>query len=241
MPRNPILASGSVVALMASLSGVDAWTFAKTGHNPSSSQIEVGGVGAGPFDPSKIANWRRDSRAPLIAPNSGGSCPGNIYAANAVNNGGSVNVYFGGWDGVSSCHDSVSVAVTEDDFQSFNAHASVIATGSEMHVNNPSALKRPDDGSWAMLYTQLPTTAPLNKPGFSTSEDGVVWTPGAGGAAQLVQVGAKAHFVHVMYAWRSLIFVRLVCVRSCPFIGVDVRLRQLGRRRCQWWQCHRLF
>jgi hypothetical protein len=178
-----------VVAAMAAPACLAEWTFTKIGTDPSASPaFTVQGVGAGPFDPSRMSNFLQDVRAPLIAPKSGGSCPGNIYAANAVDNGGAVNVYFGGWDGVSSCHDSVSVTVTDDDFATFNAHASIVGTGTEMHVNNPSVLKRPDDGSWAMIYTQLPTTDPLNKPAFSTSADGVNWQPAAGGAAQLVQV-----------------------------------------------------
>lgn len=58
-----------------------------------------------------------------------------------------------------------------------------------MHVNNPSGIKRAD-GGWAMLYTQLPKTPapPLNKPGLSTSVDGVVFDPAAGGEDQLVSV-----------------------------------------------------
>ena len=69
-----------------------------------------------------------------------------------------------------------------------NPHAHVLLTGSEIHVNNPSALKRPDDGTWAIMYTQKLTSTQLNKPGFSTSADGVTWVPGAGGDAQLIEV-----------------------------------------------------
>jgi hypothetical protein len=166
--------------------GLHAWSFGKVGNDGARDSLTLKGVGAGAFDPARMSNWLHDIRAPLIAPNPGGTCPGNIYAASAVDNGGAVNVFFGGWDGVSSCHDSVSVAVTADDWQTFGLHVPVVATGGEKHVNNPSALKLPD-GSFAMLYTQLPNgSPPQNKPGFSTSADGVAWSPSAGGAAQAV-------------------------------------------------------
>ena len=59
-----------------------------------------------------------------------------------VSNGpGGWNIYFGGWDGVSSCHDSVSVSVTENNFATLNPHFPMIATGAAIHVNNPSAIK----------------------------------------------------------------------------------------------------
>jgi hypothetical protein len=168
------------------------WTFTKLGTDPSSpDQLSIHGVAAGAFDPSKMKNFVRDVRAPLLRANPGGDCPGNIYAANVVNNG-AINVYFGGWDGVSACHDSISIAVSDDDWRTFNPHQQVVATGGEDHVNNPSVLKRPDDGSFAIMYTQLPN-APnaLNKPGFSTSPNGVNWSPRAGGDAQLVQASKE--------------------------------------------------
>ena len=184
-------------ALLGAVAPARAWTFSKisSGGGAAAGTLTLSGVGAGPFDPSHCANWLRDERAPLIAPRAAGSCPGNIYAASAVNNGGAVNVFFGGWDGVSSCHDSVSVAVTENDFESFGGHVPAVATGAEMHVNNPSAIKLPD-GSWGMMYTQLPRAPapPLNKPGFSTSADGVAFAPGAGGAAQLVTMHGYANW-----------------------------------------------
>ena len=68
--------------------------------------------------------------------------PRNIYNANCVNNGrDDWNVFYGGWDGVDSCHDSVSVSVTEDSFATMNAHVPVISTGSTHNLNNPSATK----------------------------------------------------------------------------------------------------
>ena len=181
-----------VVLIALPLSQATDWKFIKEGNGGAANSLTLEGVGAGAFDPSRIANFVLDLRAPLIAPKEGGSCPGNIYNANPVVNGGAINVFFGGWDGVSSCHDSISVAVTMDHFQSFGEHVPVVTTGNRQHVNNPSALRRPD-GRWAMLYTQLPQTAPpLNKPGFSESTDGVAFVPSAGGAAQLVQVKGYA-------------------------------------------------
>lgn len=176
-------------APFSSNASLNGWTFSKVGAGGTSDTITVQGVGAGAFHPSRIANFVPESRAPLISPKQAGSCPPNIYNANPVNNGGAVNIFFGGWDGVSSCHDSISVAVTVDDFESFGEHVPVVATGDRMHVNNPSAVRRPD-GTWAMLYTQLPKAPAeqLNKPGMSLSSDGVEFSPSAGGSEQLIQV-----------------------------------------------------
>ena len=189
-----LLAAAAAAAAVVPRHVQAGWTFTKTGTDPFAEDVlSIHGVAAGPFDPSKMKNFVRDVRAPLIAPNPGGSCPGNIYAANVVDNG-AINVYFGGWDGVSSCHDSVSIAVSDDDFSTFNPHQQVIATGSRDHVNNPSALRH-DDGTFAILYTQLPLGPnAVNKPGFSTSADGVNWNPGAGGDAQLVQASSNQLF-----------------------------------------------
>ena len=138
-------------------------------------------MGSGVFSPSKMSTWHFDMRFPLLPPNPGGSCPGNIYNGNAVNNGNNTwNVYFGGWDGVSSCHDSVSVSVTEDSFNTMNPHAPMVATGSDMHLNNPSVLKL-GPNKWAMVYTQLSSTTNLNKPGISFSSNGIDWSPSVGG------------------------------------------------------------
>ena len=140
--------------------------------------IRVRGVGSGPFDPTKLKNWVPDARSPLIAPNKGGSCPGNIYNPTIVANGpGGWNVYFGGWDGVSTCKDSVSVTVTEDHFSSFHPHSPMIRTGTCQHVNNPNAQKV--NGKWVMVYTQDDNN--INKPGISTGSSGIDWTPNAGG------------------------------------------------------------
>ena len=58
------------------------------------------------------------------------SCGGAACESGAVNNGdGTWNVYFGGWDGVSSCHDSVSIVVTEDTFATLNPHDPQLTTG----------------------------------------------------------------------------------------------------------------
>ena len=182
--RSSIRLIGSVflLFLISSTAGV---SIVKIGNNGAANSISVDGVGAGAFDPKKISNWHYDNRFPLISPQGSGSCR-NIYAANVVNNGETCwNVYFGGWDGVNSCHDSISVTVTEDSFATMNQHDPQIATGSDMHCNNPSAVKMKDE--WMMVYTQLPyTPVPMrNKPGRSRGPNGVVWSPDAGGQSWL--------------------------------------------------------
>jgi len=153
-------------------------TFVKVGNNPGSSDIQFNGVGAGAFSPDKVSNFHHDSRYPFMTPNPGGTCNGNIYNPSAVSNGpGLWNVYFGGWDGVSECHDSVSVAVTNDSFITMGEHAPMIETGMPdvIHVNNPSATKYPGASGgdeWLMAYTELVAATNLNKPGISTGFTG---------------------------------------------------------------------
>ena len=159
----------TLLTLNIFISVITAQSFTKIGNNNAPNMFRINGIGADKFNPNKMSNWHYDYRFPLIAAKESGSCPKNIYAPSAVNNGESTwNIYFGGWDGVSSCHDSISVTVTEDAFISFNPHFSQIATGNEMHVNNPNCLKL-NDSFWSMVYTVLPLNSNINKPGFSTS------------------------------------------------------------------------
>ena len=147
--------------------------------------LQIQNIGSSAFDVSKLASWHSEKRFPLIAArnNTGGTCNKNIYNANCVNNGKSTwNCFFGGWDGVSSCHDSVSAIVTEDTFGTLSKHVHVIDTGTMVHVNNPSAIKV-DQQNWMMAYTQLIPGKNVNKPGLSTSADGLVFNPGSGGRA----------------------------------------------------------
>ena len=99
-----------------------------------------------PFHPSDAMSFLPDDRQPFIEPNActgSGCCPGNIYNPSVVNNGEKTwNVYFGGWDGVKVCKDSISVAVTSDDWASLNPHAPMLGTGSCQHANNPCAFKK---------------------------------------------------------------------------------------------------
>ena len=120
--------------ILSSCFMVFGYKMVKIGHNAGSSVLTVEGVGSGSFDPTKMSSWHFDARFPLIAPNAGGICPGNIYNANCVNNGDTDwNCFFGGWDGVSSCHDSVSVSVTENSFRTMNPHVPVVASGTMKH------------------------------------------------------------------------------------------------------------
>lgn len=170
-----------VVPIAMAVPTLSGATFRKTGHNEGSEWISVQGVGSGAFDPSRNSNWCADIRHPLIEPRQGGTCPGNIYAPTAVNFGdGRWRIYFGGWDGVSSCHDSVSTTATSDGFQTFTNHTGAIATGDMFHLNNPSASQLQSADEWGMLYTMLDSSK-LNKPGYSSSSDGgQTWTPDRG-------------------------------------------------------------
>lgn len=153
----------SVLQLMMAAAVASGFSITKTGHRQHSSTLEVAGVGGGTFDVERFSSWHYDARSPLIHANAGGDCPdaqGNIYNANCVNNGETDwNIFFGGWDGVDSCHDSVSVAVTGDSFATVNPHVPVIATGTTHNLNNPSATKTAA-GKWLMVYTQEHPVSP---------------------------------------------------------------------------------
>lgn len=166
-------------------------TIRRISNDPRANEVRVNGVGSGAFDPGKFSTWHFDHRAPLIHAKPGGHCPdaeGNIYNANCVNNGKHVwNCFFGGWDGVDSCHDSISVSVTEDDFTTLSSHVPVIATGTTHNLNNPSAIKSLPN-SWLMVYTQEHPQdgGMVNKPGISASNDGLSFNPREGGQHYLV-------------------------------------------------------
>ena len=176
------------VVLQWCFSMVFGQSFTKIGSNGAANQIQINNIGSDAFSPSKMSNWHYDSRFPLISPQTTGTCQ-NIYAANIVNNGeNTYNIYFGGWDGVSSCHDSVSITVTQDNFATFNPHYSMIAPGTVNLLNNPSVFKK-NDSEWIMVYTQYLYSPPLNKPGYSTGKTGIDWNPDAGGvAANFIQI-----------------------------------------------------
>lgn len=192
----------SLSVLLPAVLRVGGMSITKVGSRPpvgaEANVITVEGVGSLPFDPAKMKTWHYEesARSPLLTAqppaNRTHSCPdpgGNIYNANCVNNGMTDwNCFFGGWDGVASCHDSISLTVTGNSFTSLNRHVPAVATGTMWHVNNPSALKV-GVNKWLMVYTQAfqQDGAWINKPGISSSPDGVVWSPNSGGGGKLIE------------------------------------------------------
>jgi len=118
------------------------------------------------------------SAIPLFPPNPAALVTKISTTRISSKNGGAWNIYFGGWDGVSSCHDSVSITVTLDRFASFGPHESQIYTGNAIHVNNPSAIKI-NETTWLMVTTQLQGS--LNKPSIAEATNGINWIPNSGG------------------------------------------------------------
>jgi len=128
--------------------------FVWIGNNGAPNKIEIRNVGSGPFNPIAISNWHYDSRYPLIQANPGGNS--NIYAPSIVKNGATNwNIYFGGWDGTSSGHDEISIVNTQDNFETYKPHYTMIRHGDYDHVNNGSAIKVRNN-AWLMLYTTVP-------------------------------------------------------------------------------------
>ena len=166
-------------------------TFSWVGNDGSASRATVRNVGSQAFDPAKLRNWNYDARNPILVPN-GGSGLRNIYAPSVVHNGGAWNVYFGGWDNSPTGNDEISVAVSLDNFATFNPHAKLITHGAFTHVNNENVIKTAAN-QWQMAYTTF-ANGGLNKPGYATSADGVSWTPSTGSAGFLMSMAGYPNF-----------------------------------------------
>lgn len=152
------------------------------GNNGASHVNEIRNVGSGAYDPAKLGNWNFDIRRPFIAPKPGGDA--NIYAPSVVKNGGTWNIYFGGWDGTTDRHDRISIVTTED-FDTLSPHEKMIDSGSYLHVNNPSAL-RIGEGLWRMCYTSIKDVNSLNRTMCVPSTNGVNWSPSQASATALI-------------------------------------------------------
>jgi hypothetical protein len=178
---------GNYVFQMGELrAGYDATftAFRWLGNDGSANLATVRNIGSAAFDPAKIKNWNYDARNPILAPNAGSLR--NIYAPSVVRNGGAWNVYFGGWDGVATGNDEVSVTVSYDNFATFGSHVKVISHGAFIHVNNENVVKT-GTNQWQMAYTTY-AQGGYNKPGYATSADGVVWVPSTGSASYLMSM-----------------------------------------------------
>ena len=161
--------------------------FTKIGNNGNLNSIQINNIGSDIFNISKLNNWHYDIRFPLITPQTTGKYQ-NIYSPNIVNNGDTnFNVYFGGWDGVQSPHDSVSITVTPNTFNTFNPHYSQIESGTFNELNNCNAIKI-NNTFWYMVYTTLPYNSQINKPGYSTCTDGINWIPNSGDTEYLLNM-----------------------------------------------------
>ena len=156
--------------------------FSWVGNDGSSNRAQIRSVGSGAFNPSKIGNWNYDARNPILAPNAGSGLR-NIYAPSIVYNG-AWNVYFGGWDNVTTGNDEVYVTTSYDNFATFGSHVKMISHGAFTHVNNETVVKIAPN-QWRMAYTTY-LSGGVNKPGYATSTDGVAWTPGSGNASYLM-------------------------------------------------------
>lgn len=176
------------------------------GNNGIANEVEFQKTGADAFDPSKMVVWNYDRRNPIVtAPAT--SCGGlpswrNIYGANAVYLGGTTwRLFFGGYNGLCTTTPvdetwTVSTADTFTDLgvMTYPYQAKVISQGDSGNVGNPNAI-RLSSGNWKMVYTTYHTSSDncLNinyrsKPGYSTSTDGVNWTPAAASTSYMASV-----------------------------------------------------
>ncbi len=140
-----------------------------------SGYVEVRGVQAQRFTPAywvqHTLNFNFDLRRPLLAPRPGKLQ--NIYAPTIIAEPDGWRIYYGGWDGIDKGNDLIYTTFTRD-FSTFLDRHCVIDKGVFIHVNNCSALKRPQ-GDYLMMCTTYPDEKRLNKPALFTSPDGLVW------------------------------------------------------------------
>ncbi len=95
---------------------------------------------------------------------------GNIYAPDIIIDDGIYKMWYGGQS--SSGHDSVHFATSADGV-SWQKYGTVIPTGTNNHVNDPSVVKVND--TYYMYYTVAPI-AELDEVWLATSNDSLSWT-----------------------------------------------------------------
>jgi Putative Ig domain len=142
----------------------------------SSGVIEIQGLSAGAFNPMSwqrgTLNWTPDFRMPLLAPLTSGQCQ-NIYAPWPLEQPTGWRLFYGGWDGSTTCNDRV-YSVTTQDFTSFQNRTVVIDHGDFLHVNNENVSQLPD-GSMHMICTIAVDQTSNGKPAYFSSPDGTSW------------------------------------------------------------------
>ncbi|MEX2683384.1 MAG: hypothetical protein Q6373_017540 [Candidatus Sigynarchaeota archaeon] len=94
---------------------------------------------------------------------------GNIYAPDIIIDDGIYKMWYGGQS--STGHDSIHFATSADGI-SWQKHGTVIPTGTNNHVNDPSVVKV--DGTYYMYYTTAPV-AELDEIWLATSNDSLSW------------------------------------------------------------------
>nr|MDO8083211.1 hypothetical protein [Candidatus Sigynarchaeum springense] len=99
----------------------------------------------------------------------GGEEGGNIYAPDIIYENGTYKMWYGGQS--SSGHDSIHFA-TSADCITWLKHGTVIPTGVNNHVNDPSVVKVND--TYYMYYTVAPV-AELDEIWLATSNDSLSW------------------------------------------------------------------
>ncbi len=109
----------------------------------------------------------------------------NLYATEAICEGDTWTIFYGGWLRSGQPSDNIYRATTKtldvtDGWSSLNR--TVVSEGSYLHINDPSVSKS-DDG-WYSLYTAAKFVGSEFRDwiNYSTSPDGVSWTPNYGTA-----------------------------------------------------------
>lgn len=111
----------------------------------------------------------------------------NLYAPDFIRTAEGWHTYFGGWRTSGQTSDEIYVGTAGAASPAgLSGFTTAIAAGEYLHVNDPTVVYEPEAGQWHMLYTAAKYVGPSGARNFrdwiaySTSTDGVNWSPSAG-------------------------------------------------------------
>jgi hypothetical protein len=117
----------------------------------------------------------------------------NLYAPDLVRNGDRWHCYYGGWKTLGQSYDRIYLGISTDlDPKGPWTEQMIISNGTYLHVNDPTVYR--EGSTWIMLYTAAKFVASGSGQRFrdwinySTSADGITWTPNAGSSATEITI-----------------------------------------------------
>jgi hypothetical protein len=162
-----------LVGLYASSASAATYNFVKTGTTETTSPPQI------TFENMAYNNGGKvffNTFSPIIAGE-------NLYAEDLVKVGGQWYCYHGGWLTAGQTNDKIYLGVSDDGEPAGTWSPSsqlLIDNGVYTHVNDPSVQKV--GSAWYMVYTTYAGATTKEWINYSTSSDGINWTPNVGSA-----------------------------------------------------------